>query len=866
MTHATVQVDHIYADQLFKCGEGLPLWYPEPSKHGEVLIGDVGFIERGRFYRLFNAMRSADDELNRKYGVPGGNQYKPFVTSEYNLAEYQNALSPGPICSRSLKRVEMQGEVAAHGFNAALQYHCTEDRGAFIILQDPATRKELHRSRRMAAYMSRNLKEWYHFASEKLDVEVTQEDIMFVRGHVKTTQWEVGTITHSGRDAKVSIGADSDIASASFSVHVARHESGSLQSRKGPPEALEHHKHKNISHHHSHSHKKKHQESQSDVPADTDDEALASSSRRSLSLAEPSTSSVALPLSPSVTQETPSKGSDASNPVLDMPQQRANENGLPMNQCIFLHYYRLKKRFFPLLTKLEAAAEPRDPSAPGDDDEPVIEEVPAIQKPYDPLNYVLDYILDHSQAETAVATDRDLIDICKGEIPDDIPAFLESVQPQIEVNEEGLGMLWFPDDDRPKASEELSSVATEVDENPTEQPSGANQPPIENNNPPNGPEAETQDDEQGEKKKIMNRMRAGHLLQGSILQLPNDAHLGSVSSLAFSPNGQLVAAGFEDGSIIFWNAITRERLNCVRNHTDIVCQLEFSPDSTILASSSRDRAIIMWDVATGQERARLLGHEGFVNCLVWANDGLTLASGSVDFTVRLWDVETATLRAKCQGHNALILKLAFSPDDSKLASAGADCEARIWDTRNGTLLTELKGHEGVIYTVAFSPDGRRVLTSADDGSVRVWNVATGDALVILREHTGAVWTAVWSSDGKRVLSAASDRVVHICDSYEGERVGGGDLRGTDGLAHAPTFSKDAKFIAAGGEDYKVRIWKVDNDSALADLDGHQEASSYIRWAPDGKSIASAAEDGVVRLWNLPAYGIGSAQEQTVATE
>lgn len=103
--------DAVYASQLFRCGEGLPLWFPEPTKHGEVLIGDVGYMRHGAFYRLFNAMNRADHPINSTYGVPNESSYKPFVQSQFGLNQQPAAIAPGAICSKSLTKLAVSGEV-----------------------------------------------------------------------------------------------------------------------------------------------------------------------------------------------------------------------------------------------------------------------------------------------------------------------------------------------------------------------------------------------------------------------------------------------------------------------------------------------------------------------------------------------------------------------------------------------------------------------------------------------------------------------------------------------------------------------------------------------------------------------------------
>lgn len=98
----------VYAAQLLTRRLGWPLWQPEPTKFGEVLIGDVGFVQNGCFYRLFNALRPADDPVNALCGVP-----PDFVPLQYNetalLHTVHDYLPPGPLYSSSVRHVAVGG-------------------------------------------------------------------------------------------------------------------------------------------------------------------------------------------------------------------------------------------------------------------------------------------------------------------------------------------------------------------------------------------------------------------------------------------------------------------------------------------------------------------------------------------------------------------------------------------------------------------------------------------------------------------------------------------------------------------------------------------------------------------------------------
>ncbi|GBE87685.1 hypothetical protein SCP_1103620 [Sparassis crispa] len=178
----------VYAEQLSPCGYGYPLWSPEHAKHGGVHIGDVGYLQNGHFSRMFNAMRAKDDELNR-YGVPEG--YTPFTAGPYLKETFKDALPAGPLCSVGVKFESISTEHESKGVAGPLSFRCEKERGAILVMKEPATREEFHPSRNMMTYMRQNYKSWIDFA-EKLGLQgVGVDDIMFVRGWVKTADWAV---------------------------------------------------------------------------------------------------------------------------------------------------------------------------------------------------------------------------------------------------------------------------------------------------------------------------------------------------------------------------------------------------------------------------------------------------------------------------------------------------------------------------------------------------------------------------------------------------------------------------------------------------------------------------------------------------
>jgi WD40 repeat protein len=315
-----------------------------------------------------------------------------------------------------------------------------------------------------------------------------------------------------------------------------------------------------------------------------------------------------------------------------------------------------------------------------------------------------------------------------------------------------------------------------------------------------------------------------------------------VYSVSFSPSGRLLASANKDNTIKVWR-LDGQLLRNLSGHSNSVHSVSFSPDGRLLASASKDNTIKLWSLESGTLLNTLKGHKGTVFSVSFSPYGKTIASASADKTVKLWSIEGKEIKT-LNSHREAVFSVSFSPDGKTIASASLDKTIKLWN-QEFSLNRTLEGHGSPVYGVRFSPDGKTLASASGDATIKLWS-SEGSELMTFKGHTTGLLSVSFSPDGQTIASAGADNTIKLWNTKHTLLA---NLKGHHNRIHSVSFSPDGKTIASASVDKTVKLWSS-NGRLLRTLDRYLDQVYSVSFSPDGKTLASAGEDKTIKLWNL----------------
>jgi len=237
----------------------------------------------------------------------------------------------------------------------------------------------------------------------------------------------------------------------------------------------------------------------------------------------------------------------------------------------------------------------------------------------------------------------------------------------------------------------------------------------------------------------------------------------------FQPGGSLLAVGTgipgEKGGVYMVDWLRGKRVGPVATNVDVVTSIAFSPDGELLAVASADKSARVFRVEDYGGKLvsvfALNGHSAAVQALAFSPDGQTLVTASVDRSLKVWSAADGKLIRSFGQHTDAVQALAFRPlvpdrPDAPpyCASGGDDRTVRVWQPTVGRMVRIVRQHDGPVLALVFTPDGRSLFSAGKAGMVRRIDADSDEVLGEFRGSSDWIYALAVSPDGRMLASGA----------------------------------------------------------------------------------------------------------------
>lgn len=335
--------------------------------------------------------------------------------------------------------------------------------------------------------------------------------------------------------------------------------------------------------------------------------------------------------------------------------------------------------------------------------------------------------------------------------------------------------------------------------------------------------------------------------EDELVYLPNQ----SIRSIDISNNGEIVAAGLQDGRIVILNLADGSIVQEFEAHEGPVLSIAVSRDDLNLASGGDDTLVKVWDLETGQNRYTFTEHYGRINDLDFSPDNTSLASGSSDFQVIVWDIATGKAIKTYDPQLGSITSLAFSPDGNYLASGSSDFSTYIFNINDDEVLPFVLPGDNIVRDVAFAPDMSQIAIGGETNSIEIWEFLDEEGSyqgyqTLSLPHNYTVKSFEYTNDGSTLISATWDTKLSWWKMPERELVTEIDR----GLLISAGFINDEPYILSEPTTGSLSLYNADT---LKEILSIEEAHSNTIYSglllPDEESLITVSIGGY-KIWDI----------------
>lgn len=289
-----------------------------------------------------------------------------------------------------------------------------------------------------------------------------------------------------------------------------------------------------------------------------------------------------------------------------------------------------------------------------------------------------------------------------------------------------------------------------------------------------------------------------------------DRGLSKVCSLAFSPDGKLIASRYIDQTVKLWDW-SEQRIEFSRSFwkRESISSIAFSPSGktiiTAIFDQSRENIIKVLNWRTGEENSFHQKSREATFCIVTCYDfgQEWLFSGSQDKSLELWNL-----------------------------------------SQNKHHYSFKKPHLYPIRSLTVSPNGKILVSGDEEGVIKTWGTEKGERRGKARPSLKSINSLAISPNSQIIASASKDGMIKIFRAENLEEVR--ELTVNSSI-NSITFSPSGQILASGSDDGQIRIWDIEKNELLLTIDEHKKEVMTVAFSIDGL-LASGSKDGEIKVW------------------
>ncbi|XP_046886720.1 PWP2 small subunit processome component [Hypomesus transpacificus] len=265
-------------------------------------------------------------------------------------------------------------------------------------------------------------------------------------------------------------------------------------------------------------------------------------------------------------------------------------------------------------------------------------------------------------------------------------------------------------------------------------------------------------------------------------------HFNNMAALAYSPDGQYIVTGGDDGKVKVWNTTSGLCFVTFTEHTSSVTNVTFTSSGFVIVSASLDGTVRAFDLHRYRNFRTFTSPRPtqFSSLAVDPSGDLVTAGAQDSFEVFIWSMQTGRLLEVLGGHEGPVSCLCFSPVQSILASISWDRTVRLWDMLDSWQTKETLRLTSDGLAVSYRPDGQELAVATLNGEISFWNPQTAaqlgsiagrhdletgrketDKITAKQLAKGKSFTSLcYSADGESILAGGQSKFVCIYNIRE----------------------------------------------------------------------------------------------------